>query len=83
MLDVVYKLKHIPTGLFYAPNGTYRTVSKLGKVYSNRKPARQTHITIPYDIREDYDSQYHNAYTKLTDWVVITYKLEEIISNDN
>ena len=76
--QVVYKLMHKDTGLFYHPNGSYQTVTKLGKVYSNRKPARQTHITIPYDIRGDYDSQYHNAQTKLDDWIVIEYVLTEI-----
>lgn len=76
--QVVYKLRHKHTGLFYHPNGTYQTVSKLGKVYSNRRPARQSHITIPYDIREEYDSQFHNAQTKLDDWEVISYTLTEI-----
>ena len=76
--QVVYKLRHKHTGLFYHPNGTYQTVSKLGKVYSNRRPARQSHITIPYDIRGEYDSQFHNAQTKLDDWVVISYTLTEI-----
>lgn len=74
----VYKLRHKHTGLFYQPNGTYQTVSKLGKVYSNRRPARQSHITIPYDIRGEYDSQFHNAQTKLDDWEVIRYTLTEI-----
>ena len=76
--QVVYKLLHKDTGLFYHPNGTYQTVSKLGKVYSNRRPARQSHITIPYDIRSEYDSQFHNAQTKLDDWEVISYTLTEI-----
>lgn len=76
--QVVYKLRHKHTGLFYHPNGTYQTVSKLGKVYSNRRPARQSHITIPYDIRDEYDSQFHNAQTKLDDWEVISYTLTEI-----
>ena len=74
----VYKLRHKHTGLFYHPNGTHQTVSKLGKVYSNRRPARQSHITIPYGIREEYDSQFHNARTKLDDWEVISYTLTEI-----
>ena len=76
--QVVYKLRHKHTGLFYHPNGTYQTVSKLGKVYSNRRPARQSHITIPYDIRDEYDSQFHNAQTKLGDWEVISYTITEI-----
>lgn len=76
--QVVYKLRHKHTGLYLHPKGTYQTVSKLGKVYSNRRPARQSHITIPYDIREEYDSQFHNAQTKLNDWEVISYTLTEI-----
>ena len=76
--QVVYKLRHKHTGLFYHPNGTYQTVSKLGKVYSIRRPARQYHITIPYDIRDEYNSQFHNAQTKLDDWEVISYTLTEI-----
>lgn len=78
MAQIVYKLKHKHTGLFYDPNGTYQTVSKLGKVYSNRKPSRQTHITIPYEIRNEYDSQFHNAQTKLDDWEVVEFKLVPI-----
>lgn len=76
--QVVYKLRHKHTKLYYDPNGTYQTVSKLGKVYSNRKPSRQSHITIPYDIRDDYNSQFHNAQTKLDDWEVVSYTLTEI-----
>lgn len=76
--QVVYKLRHKHTKLYYDPKGTYQTVSKLGKVYSNRKPARQSHITIPYEIRDEYDNQFHNAQTKLDDWEVISYKLTEI-----
>lgn len=76
--QIVYKLKHKGTGLFYHPNGSYQSVSKLGKVYSNRKPARQSHITIPYELRDEYPSHYHNAQTKLDDWIVVEYKLVEI-----
>ena len=77
---VVYKLRHKHTGFVLSTQtGTYQTVSKLGKVvYSNRRPARQSHITIPYDIRDEYDSQFHNAQTKLDDWEVISYTLTEI-----
>ena len=71
----VYKLRHKHTGLFFEPHGN---VSKNGKVYSNRRPARQSHVTIPYDIRDEYDSQFHNAQTKLDDWEVIRYTLTEI-----
>lgn len=76
--QVVYKLRHKHTKLYYDPKGTYQTVSKIGKVYSNRKPSRQSRITVPYEIRDEYDSQYHNAQTKLDDWEVISYTLTEI-----
>lgn len=76
--QVVYKLLHKDTGLFYDPNGSYQTVTEVGKVYSKRKPARQSHITIPYELRDKYDSQYHNAQTKLDDWEVIEYKLVKL-----
>lgn len=76
--QVVYKLKHKDTGLFYDPNGSYQTVTEVGKVYSKRKPARQSHITIPYELRDKYDSQYHNVQTKLDDWEVIEYKLVKL-----
>lgn len=76
--QVVYKLKHKYTNLFYDPNGSYQTVTEVGKVYSKRKPARQSHITIPYELRDKYDSQYHNAQTKLDDWEVIEYKLVKV-----
>ena len=74
----VYKLRHKHTGLFFEPQQYHGNVSKNGKVYSNRRPARQSHITIPCDIRDEYDSQFHNAQTKLDDWEVISYTLTEI-----
>ena len=74
----VYKLRHKHTGLFFEPQQYHGNVSKNGKVYSNRRPARQSYITIPYDIRDEYDSQFHNAQTKLDDWEVIRYTLTEI-----
>lgn len=80
--QVVYKLIHKATGLFYDPHGSYQTVTEVGKVYSKRKPARQTHITIPYELRDKYDSQYHNARTKLDDWEVLEYKLIKVNKGD-
>lgn len=76
--QIVYKLVHKATGLFYDPNGSYQTVTEVGKVYSKRKPSRQTHITIPYELRDKCDSQYHNAQTKLDDWEVLEYKLVKV-----
>ena len=76
--QIVYKILHKDTGLYYEPNGSYQTVSEVGKVYSKRKPARQSHITLPYEIRDKYDSQYHNAQTKLDAWEVVEYKLVKL-----
>lgn len=76
--QVVYKLRHKHTGLFFEPQQYIGNVSKNGKVYSNKKPPRQSHITIPYEIRSEFDSQFHNAQTKLDDWEVISYTLTEI-----
>ena len=78
MAQIVYKIRHKHTGLFYDPKGTYHSVSKWGKVY-NRKPSRQSHITIPYEIRGEYDSQFHNAQTKLSDWEVVEFKLVPLL----
>mgnify|MGYP003677454397 CR=1 FL=1 len=80
--QIVYKLQHKYTKLFYDPKGSYQTVTEVGKVYSKRKPARQSHITIPYELRDKYDSQYHNAQTKLNDWEVIEYKLVKVNKGD-
>lgn len=78
MTQIVYKLRHKHTGLFYDPKGIYHSVSKWGKIY-NRKPSRQSHITIPYEIRGEYDSQFHNAQTKLDDWEVVEFKLVPLL----
>lgn len=78
MAQIVYKLRHKHTNLFWDPKGMYHSVSKWGKVYNN-KPSRQTHIIIPYEIRGEYDSQFHNAQTKLDDWEVVEFKLVPLL----
>lgn len=85
--QVVYKLKHIHTGLFFDPQRYEGNVSKQGKVYSNKKPPRQSFIKIPHgvDIENGYDvsqlpqSRHLGCYkTELSDWVVVEYELKEI-----
>lgn len=86
--QVVYKLLHKETGLFFDPQGYQGNVSELGKVYSNKKPPRQSFIHIPHGVvpKADYDvsvlpktNKHYNAYkTELDDWVVVEYNLVEI-----
>ena len=78
MAQIVYKLRHKHTNLFYYPKGAYSSVSKWGKVY-NRKPSRQSHIIIPYEIRSEYDTQFHNAPTEIDDWEVVEFKLVPLL----
>lgn len=72
----VYKLRHKGTGLFLDPQGSQCNVSVEGKVYSKRKPPRQRFISLPNDIRGDYESMYE---TELDDWEVVEYRLVEVI----
>ena len=78
MAQIVYKLRHKHTGLFLDTKGMYLSVSKWGKVYTH-KPPKQTHINIPYEIRGEYDSQFHNAQTRLDDWEVVEFKLVPLL----
>ena len=84
---VVYKLRHKPSGLFFEPQQYHGNVSKNGKVYSNKKPPRQSFIKIPHgvEIENGFDvtqlpkARHQDCYkTKLDDWEVISYTLTEI-----
>lgn len=86
--QAVYKLQHKGTKLFFDPQGYRGNVSELGKVYSNKKPPRQSFIKIPHGVKPktDYDVsvlpkyEHYGAYkTELDDWVVVEYNLVEII----
>ncbi len=79
--QVVYKLKHKETGYYFDPRGYRGNVSILGKVFTNRKPPRQSFIDIPYDIippqnlgwlKERYKE------TELTDWEVEEFTLTKL-----
>ena len=85
--QVVYKLRHKDTGLFFEPQQYHGNVSKNGKVYSNKKPPRQSFIKIPNGVEVESDfyvtqlpkARHFGSYkTKLDDWEVISYTLTEI-----
>ena len=85
--QVVYKLRHKHTGLFFEPQQYHGNVSKNGKVYSNKKPPRQSFIKIPhgvkiengFDITQLPKARHQDCYkTELEDWEVISYTLTEI-----
>ena len=84
--QVVYKLRHKDTGLFFEPQKYQGNVSKNGKVYSNKKPPRQSFIMIPhgveidngFDITQLPKYKHQECYkTELDDWEVISYTLTE------
>jgi hypothetical protein len=69
-----YKLRHIPSGLFYVPSSfrTYTNLSKFGKLYPS----------IPLDLREGkYSHFYDENLTKrlifLEDWEIVTVLIQE------
>ena len=82
--QVVYKLKHKETGLHFDPKGYTGNVSILGKVFTNRKPPRQSFINIPNEINPPESWGEKNGFkvrykkTELDDWEVVEYNLVEI-----
>jgi len=69
-----YKLRHIPSGLYYVPSSfkTLTNLSKFGKVYTN----------IPQDLREGkyshfYDENNIKRTIHLEDWEVVVIELKE------
>lgn len=88
--QVVYKLLHKDTGLFYDPQKYQGNVSEMGKVYS-KKPARQSFIKIPngVEVQTGFDVttlpknlHYGHYDTDLDDWEVIEYKLVKLSKGD-
>lgn len=75
MTQLVYKLRHKPSGLFLDPRGCTTNASVLGKVYT-RKPPRQNFWGIPYELRGDFEESYHP--TPLEDWEVVEFELSEV-----
>lgn len=84
--QVVYKLLHKDTGLFYDPQKYQGNVSEMGKVYS-KKPSRQSFIKVPngVEVKNGFDvttlpknRHYGNYNTELNDWEVVEYKLVKL-----
>lgn len=74
----VYKLRHKETGLFLDPKGYNCNVSVVGKVYSNRKPPRQTSLKLGRSMMGEYGN---SRDTNLEDWEVVEYELVEVVEN--
>jgi len=69
-----YKLRHIPSGLFYVPSSfrTYSNLSKFGKMYSS----------IPEDLREGkysffFDENNVKRLIFLEDWEIVIVEVKE------
>jgi len=69
-----YKLRHIPSGLFYVPSSfkTLTNLSKFGKIYNS----------IPEDLREGkyaffFDENNVKRLIFLDDWEVVTIEIKE------
>lgn len=84
--QIVYKLLHKDTGLFYDPQKYQGNVSEMGKVYS-KKPARQSFIKVPngvevkggFDVTTLPKNRHYGHYdTNLDDWEVVEYKLVKV-----
>lgn len=43
----IFRIKHIPTGLYYKPAGTTGNLSATGKLYSRKQP-KPTYITVRF-----------------------------------
>lgn len=75
MSQTVYKLRHIPTGLYFEPRGCTCNASVDGKVF-NRKPPRQNFWGVTHPLSKDYKESYYE--TPLEDWVVDEFRLTKI-----
>lgn len=79
MTQVVYKLRHIPTGLYFEPKGCTVNASVDGRVY-NRKPPRQRFWGISNDLKGKFKEHYHP--TALEDWEVVEFELTERVMEE-
>ena len=80
--QVVYKLRHKHTGLFFdTTHYLLGNLSKTGKVF-NTTPSRKGKVTLTKDVAESlgYEcvSSTITKSCKLNDWEVISYTLTEI-----
>ena len=70
--QVVYKLKHVPSGLYYEPQGCRVNTSVLGTVYNN-KPSRVSWVGFQGAYPDGYSKRYNKC--SLDDWCVEKFKL--------
>lgn len=49
----LYKIKHIPTGLYYTPSNfsNKSNLSKKGKLYSSKRKITETQLSVPPEYR--------------------------------
>lgn len=76
MSQIVYKLKHKPTGLFYDPKGCTNNASEIGKVF-NRKPPRQNFWGVTNSIKKEMGFLVGYQETPLEEWEVVEFELIE------
>lgn len=82
-MEIVYKLRHKPTGLFFKdPDWATGNVSKTGKVFIT-KPPRKSSISMLKPLAEEaglvareYGTTEYK--TELSDWEIVKFKLTEI-----
>lgn len=78
--EVVFKLRHIPTGLFFQPKGSVNT-STDGKIYT-RAPSRKGWISLSRETADKLgiECPYSSIgwKTELTDWEVVPFEIFEI-----
>lgn len=89
---IVYKVRHIPTGLFYQPvKGRWASdksnLSKRGKLYETRQYPKDLHtggVAVSDNLRKEFNlpsrQTGYGSYieTSEKDWEVVEYKLKEI-----
>ena len=72
----IYKVKHIPTGLFYKPSKypSKSNLSKTGKVY-HTKPSLQYWLSFSHGLAYNHPTKDYPGYkttaTRLEDWEII------------
>lgn len=89
--QVVYKVRHIPTGLFYQPvigrwKDTKSNLSLTGKVYQSKKYPKDLHtgrVNVSKSLKDKFnlilrDTNSGNYLTSVEkDWEIVVYKLVE------
>ena len=88
-MQTVYKLRHIPTGLFYKPvtgrwSDNKSNLNEHGKIYSYRKPSLKDvagRVQMSITQRKKYNIEYDNRYgftAPIEDWEIVEFELKEI-----